>query len=230
MSPRAITAEFIGSFALILVGCGTAVVAGPASQTATVAIAIAFGLTFMVVAFALGHVSGGHFNPAVTIGLASGGRFAIADAPVYIVAQLAGAIAAIVVLTVIAAGAPDGTAGARWNTMQTISNHFGGKGEFSFFAAFAVEFVATALFLLIFMGSTSKRAAAGFAPIAIGCALLVLHLFALPITNASLNPARSTASAVMAGGKALSDLWLFWMAPMLGATVGGLISRWTLAE
>ena len=230
MNPRALAAEFIGSFALILAGCGTALASGPVSAAGTLAVALAFGLTFLAIAFAFGHVSGGHFNPAVTIGLIAGGRFEAGQAPAYIAAQVAGAIVAAAVLALLVAGAPAGPNVVKWNDMLTISNHFGGKGEFSVVAAFVVEFVATALFLSVFIGSTSKRAPAGLAPIAIGLTVVVLHLLAIPITNGSLNPARSTATAVLAGGRALGDLWLFWMAPILGATVGGLAGRWMQAE
>ncbi len=231
MNQRALVAEFIGTFALVLVGCGTAMFSGPMATGGIVAVAFAFGLTIVAMAFALGHISGGHFNPAVTIGLVAGGRFSAADAPSYIAAQVVGAVAAAAVLALILAGAPvGGPTAVKWNDMAAVSNHFGGPREFSMLAAFIIEFAMAALFLVIIMGSTSKRAPAGFAPIAIGLAVVLFHLLSIPVTNTSLNPARSTAPALFAGGKAISDLWLFWLAPILGAAVGGTIARWTQAE
>jgi aquaporin Z len=230
MNHRALAAEFIGTFALILFGCGTALFAGAMPTGGILAVSLAFGLTMVAVAFALGHVSGGHFNPAVTFGLVAGGRFPAEQSLGYIVAQVGGGAAAAGCLLVIAGGAPTGAGVGKWNDMMAISNHFGGKGEFSMLAAFLIEFLMAALFLVVIMGSTSKRAPAGFAPIAIGLTMLLAHLVSLPVTNTSLNPARSTATALFAGGKAIADLWLFWAAPILGAVAGGIVARWTQAE
>jgi aquaporin Z len=230
MNHRALAAEFIGTFALILFGCGTALFAGAMPTGGILAVSLAFGLAMVAVAFALGHVSGGHFNPAVTFGLVAGGRFPAEQSLGYIVAQVGGGAAAAGCLLVIAGGAPTGAGVGKWNDMMAISNHFGGKGEFSMLAAFLIEFLMAALFLVVIMGSTSKRAPAGFAPIAIGLTMLLAHLVSLPVTNTSLNPARSTATALFAGGKAIADLWLFWAAPILGAVAGGIVARWTQAE
>ena len=230
MNPRALAAEFTGTFALVFVGCGTAMFSGPLAGGGIVAVALAFGLTVLAMAFALGHVSGGHFNPAVTVGLVAGGRFSVTEAPLYITMQVAGAVLAALVLAAILAGAPVGPGTAKFNDLAAVSNHYGGKGEFSLISAFVIEFVMATLFLIVIMGSTSKRAAAGFAPLAIGLTVVLFHLLSIPVTNTSLNPARSAAPALLAGGRALSDLWLFWAAPLAGATVGGLLARWTQGE
>jgi aquaporin Z len=230
MNQRALAAEFIGTFALVFVGCGTAMFSGPMATGGIVAVSFAFGLTIVTMAFALGHISGGHFNPAVTAGLVAGGRFSSTEAPYYIAAQVLGGLAAAAVLSSILGGAPVGAGATKWNDMQAVSNHFGGAKEFSMAAAFIIEFVMAALFLIVIMGSTSKRAPAGFAPIAIGLAVVLFHLLSIPVTNTSLNPARSTAPALFAGGAAVSQLWLFWVAPILGALVGGWIARWAQNE
>jgi aquaporin Z len=230
MNQRALAAEFLGTFALVLVGCGTAMFSGPMATGGIIAVSFAFGLTIVAMAYALGHISGGHFNPAVTVGLVAGGRFSSAEAPYYIAAQVVGALAAAFVLASVLGGAPGGPGMTKWNDMQAVSNHFGGPKEFSMAAAFILEFVMAALFLIVIMGSTSKRAPAGFAPIAIGLTVVFFHLLSIPVTNTSLNPARSTAPALFAGGAAISQLWLFWVAPILGAAVGGMIARWTQSE
>jgi aquaporin Z len=230
MNQRALAAEFIGTFALVLVGCGTAMFSGPMATGGIVAVSFAFGLTIVAMAYALGHISGGHFNPAVTVGLVAGGRFSSTEAPYYIAAQVAGAVVAAGVLASILGGAPVGPGVTKWNDLQAVSNHFGGAKEFSMQAAFIIEFVMAALFLIVIMGSTSKAAPAGFAPIAIGLTVVFFHLLSIPVTNTSLNPARSTAPALLAGGQAMSNLWLFWVAPILGAAVGGLIARWAQNE
>ena len=227
MNSKALAAEFIGTFALVTATCGSALFSAPAGG-GLVAVAFAIGLSVLIMAYSVGHLSGGHFNPAVTIGLIAGGRFEAGNAIGYIIAQVLGGIAAALVFQVILSGALSAGPGAgrTWNSFAAISNTYGGANGFSMMAALVTEVVITALFLIVIMGSTSKRAPAGFAPIAIGVALFVLHLVSIPVTNASLNPARSTAPAVLAGGVAMSQLWLFWVAPIVGGIVGGAIGRW----
>jgi aquaporin Z len=227
MNVRALTAEFIGTFALVTATCGAALFSAPAGG-GLIGVAFAIGLSVLVMAYAVGHISGGHFNPAVTLGLVAGGRFAIGDAVGYIIAQVLGGIAAAFVFWVILSGALAG--GPKWNTFLAISNTFGGNGQFSLMSAVLIEVVVTALFLIVIMGATSKRAPAGFAPIAIGLALVLFHLVSIPVTNASINPARSTAPAIFAGGKAMADLWVFWVAPIVGGVIGGALSRWLQNE
>lgn len=227
MNARALTAECIGTFALVLCGCGTAIFS-PAGSILSVA--LAFGLTVAAMAFAIGHVSGGHFNPAVTVGLVAGGRFPVAEAAAYIAAQIAGALAAAALLAVIVSGAPSGAGIPRNAGLITAVNAFGGPKEYAMAAAFIIEAAMAALLLLVIMGSTSKRAPPGFAPLAIGASIAVFHLLSIAVTNTSLNPARSTAPALFVGGKAIGDLWLFWLAPLLGAGVGGALSRWLQSE
>jgi aquaporin Z len=193
------------------------------------AFALAPGLAVLVMAFAVGHISGGHFNPAVTLGLVAGGRFAPTHAVGYIVAQCLGGLAAGFLFSIIASGAPVSAAAVKWNTFVSIANT-AGAGKFSLLSVFMVEIIATLLLLVVIMGATSKQVAAGFAPIAIGLSVTLFHLIALPISNASFNPARSTAIAVVAGGQPLSDLWVFWVAPIVGAVAGGAISRWLQSE
>lgn len=228
MSTRALAAEFIGTFALVTATCGSALFSAP-SGGGLVGVAIAIGLSVLIMAYAVGHISGGHFNPAVTLGLVAGGRFDIANAPGYIIAQVLGGVAAAATFAVILGGYLGGGK-VEFNTFAAISNNFGGPGGFSMMAVFLTEVVITALFLIVIMGATSSRAPAGFAPIAIGVALMVLHLVSIPVTNASLNPARSTAPALFADGTALANLWLFWVAPILGGVIGGVISRWLQDE
>lgn len=228
MSSRALGAEFIGTFALVTATCGSALFTAP-SGGGPIAVAIAIGLSVLIMAYAVGHISGGHFNPAVTLGLVAAGRFEAEKAIAYILAQVAGGIAAAAIFYVIWNGQVGGGK-VNFNTFEAISNTFGGKGGFSFMAAALTEVVITAIFLIVIVGATSRGAPAGFAPLAIGVALMVMHLVSIPVTNASLNPARSTAPAIFAGGTALTQLWVFWAAPILGGVVGGLIGRWLQDE
>lgn len=229
MNQRAIAAEFIGTFTFVAAVSGAAMFSGPAGAGA-MGVAFAAGLSVLVMAFAIGHISGGHFNPAVTIGLIAGGRFSTSQALPYIAAQLVGAVAAALMLSLVWSGAPVGGVVPKWHSFAAISNSFGGPGGFSMTAVIVIEAVFTALLLIVIMGATSKRAPAGFAPIAIGLALTLFYLIALPISNASLNPARSTAAAVLAGGPALANLWVFWAAPILGGVIGGGIAKWLQNE
>ena len=229
MNQRALAAEFIGTFTLVTATCGSALFSAPAGG-GLIAVAFAIGLSVLVMAYAVGPISGGHFNPAVTLGLVAGGRFNAGDAVGYIIAQVAGGVAAAAIFAVILGGAPAGGGVTKWNSFMAISNGYGGPGQFSMLSVFLVEVVVTALFLVVIMGATSKRAPAGFAPIAIGLALVLFHLVSIPVSNASINPARSTAPAILAGGKALTDLWLFWVAPILGGIIGGVTSKWLQNE
>lgn len=229
MSHRAIAAEFIGTFTFVVAACGAALFAGPAGA-GPLGVALAAGLAVLVMAFALGHISGGHFNPAVTVGLIAGGRFNTSQALPYIAAQLAGAAVAAVVLWVIAAGASAGGAQPKIQSFAAIANSFGGPGGFTMMSVVVIEALLTALLLIVIMGATSQRAPAGFAPIAIGLAMTLFYLVALPVSNASLNPVRSTATAVLAGGPALANLWVFWVAPMLGGAIGGAVAKWIQKE
>ena len=219
------TAEFIGTFWLVLGGCGSAVLAAtfPGVGIGLLGVSLAFGLTVLTMAYAVGHVSGGHFNPAVTLGLVSAGRFKATDAIGYIAVQVAGAIAAAAVLAYIASGKP----GFDVVTSGLASNGYAehSPGGYSLGASLVTEFVMTFFFLMISLGSTGKRAPAGFAPIAIGLALTLIHLISIPVTNTSVNPARSTGPALLVGGWALSQLWLFWLAPIAGAMVAGIAHR-----
>lgn len=217
-------AEFIGTFMLVSAVCGAALFSAPSAGL--VAVAFAVGLAVLAMAFAVGHISGGHFNPAVTCGMVAAGRMAAGKAPGYIVAQLLGGAAAAAVFYVILKGAPAG----KWNDFVAISNLYGGEKHFSLGSVFIIEAVMTALFLVVITGTTSRNCPAGFAPIAIGLALTVIHLVAIPVSNASVNPARSTATAIFGGGEALGSLWLFWVAPILGGVIGGLLGRWLQDE
>ncbi len=223
MSQR-LGAEFFGTFWLTFGGCGSAVLAAafPQFGIAFAGVALAFGLTVLTMAFTVGHISGGHFNPAVTLGLWAGGRFSAADIVPYIIAQVIGAIAAAAVLYLIASGKPDFAMGG------FASNGFGAlsPGKYSLQSCLVMEVVATFFFLIIILGSTSKRAPAGFAPIAIGLALTLIHLISIPVTNTSVNPARSIGPALFAGGEYISQLWLFIVAPAAGALLAGGVSRW----
>jgi len=218
---RELGAEFIGTFTLVIAVCGAALFSAPSAGL--VAVAFAVGLSVLAMAFAVGHISGGHFNPAVTLGLVAGGRFELSRAPAYIIAQVLGGAAAAAVFYVILGGAP---AGGKWNSFTAISNLYGGSGQFTLVSVLLMEVVITALFLIVIMGVTTKNCPAGFAPIAIGLALTLFHLVAIPVSNASLNPARSTATAIFGGAEALKDLWLFWVAPILGGVIGGIIGKW----
>ena len=227
-------AEFIGTFWLVLGGCGSAVLAAkyadsafPALGIGFVGVSFAFGLTVLTMAYAVGHISGGHFNPAVTFGLWAGGRFAAKDVAGYVTAQVVGGIAGAAVLYLIASGKAGftGVGGFATNGYDDLS-----PAKFSMTAAFVTEFVLTGAFLFIIMGATHKDAAAGFAPIAIGLGLTLIHLISIPVTNTSVNPARSTAVAVFAETAALSQLWLFWVAPIAGAIAGALLYRVTKCD
>ena len=220
---RELAAEFIGTFTLVSAVCGAGLFSAPSAGL--VAIAFAVGLSVLAMAFAVGHISGGHFNPAVTCGLVAAGRFGGGKAIPYIIAQVLGGALAALVFYLVLQGAPAG----KWNTFLAISNTYGGKG-FSLASVFLTEAVLTALFLVVIVGVTSKRAPAGFAPIAIGLALTLIHLVAIPISNASVNPARSTATAIFGGPEAWHSLWLFWVAPILGGVIGGFIARWLQDE
>ena len=216
-------AEFIGTFWLVLGGCGSAVLAAglPEVGIAYVGVSLAFGLTVLTMAFAIGHISGCHLNPAVTLGLTVAGRFDKKDAPAYMIAQVLGAIVASALLFYIASGA-DGFGGG------LASNGFGSHSPqgYSMGAGIATEVVMTLMFLLIILGATDKRAPAGFAPIAIGLGLTLIHLVSIPVTNTSVNPARSTGPALLEGGIALQQLWMFWLAPMVGAIIAAVIYKW----
>lgn len=221
-------AEFFGTFWLVFGGCGSAVLAAgfPDLGIGFVGVSLAFGLTVLTMAYAVGHISGGHFNPAVTLGLAVARRFAWTELPGYWAAQVAGGLVAAVLLFTIAAGAPGWTAGG------FASNGYGtlSPGGYGLTAALLIEVVLTAGFLLVILGAISEKAPAGFAPIAIGLALTLIHLISIPVTNTSVNPARSTAVAVFAETGALGQLWLFWVAPLVGAAIGAAIWAGLLAE
>jgi aquaporin Z len=216
-------AEFIGTFWLVLGGCGSAVLAGafPEYGIGLLGISLAFGLTVLTMAFAIGHISGCHLNPAVSVGLVCAGRFNAAELPAYVVAQVLGAIVAAALLYFIASG-HEGYAGG------LAANAYGDQslGKYTLAAGFVTEVVMTLMFLLVILGATDKRAPAGFAPIAIGLCLTLIHLISIPVTNTSVNPARSTGPALIVGGIALQQLWLFWVAPILGAAVAGVVYRW----
>jgi aquaporin Z len=220
---KKLSAEFLGTFWLVFGGCGSAVLAAgfPDLGIGFVGVSLAFGLTVLTMAYAVGHISGGHFNPAVSLGLAVSGRFAWAELPGYWGAQIVGGLVAALVLYLIASGAPG------WSAGGFASNGYGtlSPGGYGLTAAFLIEVVLTAFFLLIILGATSARAPAGFAPIAIGLGLTLIHLISIPVTNTSVNPARSTAVALFAETGAIGQLWLFWLAPLLGAAAGAAI--WT---
>jgi aquaporin Z len=215
-------AEMIGTFWLVFGGCGSAVLAAafPGLGIGFVGVALAFGLTVLTMAYAIGHISGCHLNPAVTVGLVVGKRFPISELPAYVAAQVAGAIAGAGILLVIASGkAGFDLAGG------FASNGYGAHspGEYSLVACLVAEVVLTFMFLMIILGSTDRRAPQGFAPIAIGLGLTLIHLIGIPVTNTSVNPARSTGPALFVGGWAVEQLWLFWLAPIVGAALAGLV-------
>ncbi len=216
-------AEFLGTFWLVFGGCGSAVLAAafPELGIGFVGVALAFGLTVLTMAYAVGGISGGHFNPAVSVGLAVAGRFEAGKLPHYVAAQVLGATAAAAVLYVVATGKAGVDLGG------FASNGYGehSPGGYSLLSALLIEVVLTAFFLLIILGSTHGKAPVGFAPIAIGLALTLIHLISIPVTNTSVNPARSTGQALFAGGWALQQLWLFWAAPIVGAIIGALVWR-----
>lgn len=217
-------AEFIGTFWLVLGGCGSAVLAAafPGLGIGLLGVSLAFGLTVLTMAYAIGHISGCHLNPAVSIGLWAGGRFPAKDLLPYIVAQVLGGLAAGGVLYLIASGQPGFTVSAGFAT-NGYGDH--SPGGYSFLAALIAEVVMTMMFLVVILGATDKRAPQGFAPVAIGLCLTLIHLISIPVTNTSVNPARSTGVALYAGGLALSQLWLFWVAPIVGGALGAVVYR-----
>ena len=221
---RPLLAEFVGTFWLVLGGCGSAVLAAafPEVGIGLLGVSFAFGLTVLTMAFAIGHISGCHLNPAVSVGLWAGGRFPGRDLPGYVVAQVLGGLAGGGILYVIASGQAGFDAGAGF-----ASNGYGihSPGGYGLVAALVCEVVMTAMFLVIIMGATDKRAPAGFAPIAIGLGLTLIHLISIPVTNTSVNPARSTGVAIFAGGWAIQQLWLFWVAPIVGGAIGAVVYR-----
>ncbi len=224
-----VVAEFLGTFWLVLGGCGSAVLAAafPAVGIGLLGVALAFGLTVLTMAYAIGHVSGCHLNPAVTVGLAVGGRFKWGDVVPYVISQVLGALAAAGALYFIANGKAgfDLAGGLASNGYAEHS-----PGGYSLGAGFTTEVVMTFMFLVIILGATDARAPKGFAPIAIGLGLTLIHLISIPVTNTSVNPARSTGPALIVGGWALAQLWLFWVAPLLGAALAGLAYRRIAAE
>jgi aquaporin Z len=225
---KRMSAEFLGTFWLVFGGCGAAVLAAKFPETGIgfVGVALAFGLTVMTMVFAVGHISGGHFNPAVTVGLAVAKRFPWSNVLAYIAVQVLGAMVASGVLYAIASGKPGFSAGG------FAANGYGdySPGHYSMESAILTEVVLTFMFLMIILGATDKRAPAGFAAIAIGLGLTLIHLIGIPVTNLSVNPARSTGPAIIVQGWALQQLWLFWVMPMVGAAIAGLAYPWLAAE
>jgi aquaporin Z len=224
---KKLSAELIGTFWLVLGGCGTAIFAAKFPETGVgfVGVALAFGLTVLTMVYAVGHISGGHFNPAVTVGLVVGGRTPVADLIPYIIVQVIGAIIAGGVLYIVASGKAGFEVSGGF-----AANGYGAHspGGYALPSCFVAELVLTAGFIFVIMGATDRRAPAGFAGIAIGLTLTLIHLISIPITNTSVNPARATGPAVFVGGWALAQLWLFWVAPILGGIVGGLGYRWLM--
>ena len=221
--PKRIAAEFFGTFWLVFGGCGSAVIAAafPLVGIGLLGVALAFGLTVVTMAYAVGHISGGHFNPAVTVGLFTARRIPASDVLPYVIAQVVGAIAAAAILLVIASGKPGYSLAVNGLAANGYGEH--SPGGYSLVAGFVAEAVLTFFFLFIILGSTDRHAHHGMAPLAIGLGLTLIHLISIPVTNTSVNPARSTGPAVFVGGAALSQLWLFWLAPFLGAVVAGLV-------
>ncbi|MBN8961219.1 MAG: aquaporin Z [Rhizobiales bacterium] len=225
MNTQKYVAEAIGTFWLTFAGCGSAVIAAgfPQVGIGLLGVALAFGLSVVTMAYAIGHISGAHLNPAVTLGLAAGGRFPAGQVVPYIIAQVIGAIVASAVLYLIASGA------AGFDLAKGFaSNGYGehSPGYYNLVACLISEVVMTMVFLFVIMGSTHGKAPAGFAPLAIGLTLTMIHLVSIPVTNTSVNPARSTGPALFVGGWALQQLWLFWVAPLVGGVLGGLLYRW----
>jgi aquaporin Z len=222
-------AELVGTFWLVLGGCGSAVLAAafPGLGIGLLGVALAFGLTVVTMAYAVGHISGGHFNPAVSVGLAVARRFPARELPAYVIAQLVGGVLGAAVLYLIASGSPTFDLSAGF-----ASNGYGdhSPGGYSLAAGLLCEVVMTCGFLVVILGVTDKRAPAALAPLAIGLALTLIHLVSIPVTNTSVNPARSTGVALFAGGRALMQLWAFWVAPLVGAAVGGLLYPWLAGE
>ncbi|WP_340618377.1 aquaporin Z [Xenorhabdus entomophaga] len=222
---KKLSAEFFGTFWLVFGGCGSAVLAAAFPQLGIgfLGVSLAFGLTVVTMAYAVGYISGGHFNPAVTLGLFAGGRISAKDVLPYIIAQVIGGIAAAAVLYLIASGQSGFDATASGFASNGYGEH--SPGGFSLQAAIIIELVLTAFFLMIILGATDKNAPAGFAPLAIGLSLTLIHLISIPVTNTSVNPARSTAVAIFQGTWALEQLWVFWLIPLIGGAIGGLIYR-----
>jgi len=219
-------AEFIGTFWLVLGGCGSAVLAAafPNVGIGLLGVSFAFGLTVLTMAFAIGHISGCHLNPAVSLGLVVGGRFKGSELAPYVIAQVAGAVLAAAVLYFIASGQAGFDLAASGLASNGYADH--SPGKYSVAAGFVTEVVMTFMFLIIILGATDDRAPKGFAPIAIGLGLTLIHLISIPVTNTSVNPARSTGPALIVGGWALQQLWLFWVAPLIGAALAGFAYRW----
>ena len=229
MDLRKCVAEAIGTFWLTFGGCGSAVIAAafPEVGIGLVGVSLAFGLTVLTMAYAIGHVSGCHLNPAVTVGLAAGGRFPASGIAPYIAAQVVGAVVGAAILYLIARGAP-GFDLAKGFAANGYGEH--SPGKYGLLAALVAEVVLTMMFLFIIMGATHGKAPVGFAPIAIGLGLTLIHLVSIPVTNTSVNPARSTGPALFVGGWALAQLWLFWAAPLVGGALGGILYRWLSDE
>jgi aquaporin Z len=229
MEPKKLAAEAIGTFWLTFGGCGSAVISAgfPHVGIGLLGVALAFGLTVLTMAYAIGHISGCHLNPAVTLGLACGGRFPPGQVVPYMIVQVIGGIVAAAALFVIAKGAPDFSL-ANGFAANGYGDHSPGKYDLG--SCVLAETLLTMMFLFVIMGATHGKAPAGFAPIAIGLALTLIHLISIPITNTSVNPARSTGPALFVGGWALAQLWLFWVAPLVGGAVGGVLYRWLSSE
>ncbi len=227
---RRLGAEFLGTAWLVFGGCGSAVLAAafPELGIGFVGVSLAFGLTVLTMAFAVGHISGGHFNPAVTVGLWAGGRFKSGEILPYWAAQVAGALLGAFLLSLIATGKAGFDLVGSGFAANGFAEH--SPGGYSLFAGFVAEVVLTFFFLVVILGATDRRAPAGFAPIAIGLALTLIHLVGIPVTNTSVNPARSTAPALFVGGWALAQLWLFWVAPIVGAALAGATHKWLAAH
>jgi aquaporin Z len=229
MQTRKYAAEAIGTFWLTFGGCGSAVISAAFPQLGIgfLGVALAFGLSVVTMAYAIGHISGCHLNPAVTVGLAAGGRFPTSDVIPYIVAQVIGAVVAAAVLYVIASGKAEFSVAGGF-----AANGYGehSPGKYGLGAALLAELVLTMVFLFVIMGSTHGKAPVGFAPLAIGLTLTMIHLISIPITNTSVNPARSTGPALFVGGWAVAQLWLFWLAPLVGGALGGMLYRWLSEE
>ena len=226
---KRLLAEFIGTYWLVLGGCGSAVLAAAFPQVGIglLGVSFAFGLTVLTMAYAIGHISGCHLNPAVSLGLVVGGRFPAKDLAPYVVAQVLGAIAAAATLLYVASGKAGFSLAA-----GLASNGYGehSPGGYSMLSGLVTEVVMTAMFLVIILGATDARAPKGFAPIAIGLGLTLIHLISIPVTNTSVNPARSTGVALFAGNGAIAQLWMFWLAPILGALIGGYLYKWLGAD
>ncbi len=238
MNPKALAAELIGTFWLVLGGCGAAILAadfgtggnGTSLGIGFVGVSLAFGLTVVTGAYAFGHISGGHFNPAVTLGLVAGGRFDPKQAPAYIGSQLVGGVLAAAVILAIASGQDGWEIGEGAGVFA--SNGYGdfSPGGYGLGAAFVAEVVLTAVFLIVIMGATAKKAAPAMGGLAIGLTLTLIHLVSIPVTNTSVNPARSTSQAIFAGSDQLGQLWLFWVAPIIGGVLGALIHRYLVGD